>query len=254
MKVADTNSQPWISEGGLLGMTAEKIGDNATIAALTAHRESYITDYDFAAMAKAGINHVRLPIGWWTFASPPGAAPELISDACYPEKKFVTVSAPMLETLLRQGQRAGLRFLIDMHAMPCGSSDGTYNGVFPADPVFFSNSTAQALGLAVIKNMMVWYKGLPKDLIADKTVLGFTLLNEPGLGVVQGGGPPPRPGNAGLPNNKPVLAWLKQAVQVFQEAISPCTFGPHPMPGVSDCPLLYMNMHEVRVSDCPLLY
>jgi hypothetical protein len=49
----------------------------------------------------------------------------------------------MLETILRQGQRSGVKFLVDMHAMPCGSSDGTYNGVFPANPHFFSNSSAQ---------------------------------------------------------------------------------------------------------------
>jgi hypothetical protein len=248
LKVSDTLSEPWISEGGLLGNTAAKIGDNATIAALNAHRESFLTDYDFTAMAAAGIDHVRLPIGWWAFATPPGAASRLISDPCYPEKKFVTVSAPMLESLLRQGQKAGLKFLIDMHAMPCGASDGTYNGVFPADPIFFSNSSAQALGLTVIKNMMAWYKGLPNDLIADKTVWAFTLLNEPGLGVVQGGSPGPRVGNTGIADNKPILAWLKKALNVYDEAIAPCSSGAHPLPGMTDCPLLYMNLHEVRIA------
>ena len=43
---------------------------------------------------------------------------------------------PAIGTVLRlaRAQRNGVKFLIDMHAMPCGSSDGTYNGVFPADP------------------------------------------------------------------------------------------------------------------------
>ena len=36
-----------------------RLQDTATIAAMTAHREQYITDHDFARMAEAGITTVR---------------------------------------------------------------------------------------------------------------------------------------------------------------------------------------------------
>jgi hypothetical protein len=81
-------------------------------------------------------------------------------------------------------------------------------GVFPSDPVFFSNSSARELGLLVVRNMLSWYKGLRPELQA--AVYGFTLLNEPGLGVVRGGAPPPRPGNTALPDNQLILRWLAQ--------------------------------------------
>ena len=107
------------------------------VDALNSHRESYITEYDFAQMASLGIQHgnaglpvavptpaplfpdlevaadamdcrnppVRLPVGWWVFASSPlPVESTLLPDPCYPEQQFVTVSAGMMDTLLRQGQ------------------------------------------------------------------------------------------------------------------------------------------------------
>ena len=84
-------------------------------------------------MSAAGIKYVRLALGWWVFASDPNSitTPTIIPDVCYPTtKRFVTVPGPFLTTLLRQGQRSNVSFLLDMHAMPCGASDGTYNGVY----------------------------------------------------------------------------------------------------------------------------
>ena len=85
---------PWFAEGGLIGTTAARIGDAATIRALTAHRETYITEHDFVRMAAAGIKYVRLAVGWWVFASDPSTitSPSIIPDLCYPAtKRFVTV-------------------------------------------------------------------------------------------------------------------------------------------------------------------
>ena len=241
-KLSSDLIDPWLSEGALIGKSAVRNGANTTVDALTAHRESYITEYDFAQMASVGVEHVRLAVGWWVFASNPlPARAGLLPDPCYPDLQFVTVSAGMLETILKQGQRHGVKFLIDMHAMPCGSSDGTYNGVFPRNPQFFSNTTAKAIGLGVIRNMLSWYKDLPADL--QSTVWAFTLLNEPGLGVVNGGdgtgGSHVRPGNTALPNNKPVLAWLGEAVQVFKQELSALIASKSAV-----MPLLYMNLHE----------
>jgi hypothetical protein len=139
---------------------------------------------------------------------------------------------------------------------------------------FFSNATAKARGLQVVRNMMAWYKGLAVDL--QSTVWAFTcppgwrasarcvllivdgfgwcfytgvqplegpfwrlwvraVLNEPGLGVVSNGkginGGGVRKGNTALSNNKPVRAWLAQAVAIFKQETSP--FG-------AARPLLYM--------------
>ena len=106
---------PWLSEGTLLGQSAARNGANVTIDALNSHREGYITGYDFAQMASVGIQHVRLPVGWWVFASSPlPAESALLPDPCYPAQKFVTVSSDMMTTLLRAGQRHGIKFLVTL--------------------------------------------------------------------------------------------------------------------------------------------
>ena len=235
LMVDDALVEPWISEGGLLNATAAAIGEAETIQALTMHRLTYIKDDDFDAMVANGIRYVRLPIGWWTFADPPQVESRIIPDLCYPDKRFVTIPSGMLLRLLRMGQRVGIRFLVDLHAMPCGSSDGTYNGVYPADPIFFTDPNARELGLRVIRNMIDWYLGLPEDLF-DGTVWGFTVLNEPGLGLIL---PDRRPGVTGLANAAPVVSWLTEAVALFEQALHP------EGPASVDGPKLYMNLVEV---------
>lgn len=223
---------PWLSEGGLIGTTAARIGDEATIAAMTVHRESYITEYDFAHMAANGVKYARLAFGWWVFASNPAEVETttLIPDPCYPELRFATVPGSFLTALMEQAGRHNVSILFDLHAMPCGSSDGTYNGVFPNDPIFFTDTGASKLGLEVVANMMEWWVGLPPSLKA--VVHGFTVLNEPGLGLVGG----TREGVTPLPGgNTSIVAWLKEAVDVFSNVALNADVAP---------PLLYMNLHE----------
>ena len=54
----------------------------------------------------------------------------VISDPCYATKKFVTLSTTAWDGLLDRFAKHGIRMLIDLHAMPCGSSDASYNGVY----------------------------------------------------------------------------------------------------------------------------
>lgn len=214
---------PWLSEGALLGTTAARIGDEATIAAMETHRETYITEYDFQDMAANGVEYARLAFGWWAFASNPSSVETttLIPDPCYPELKFATVPGSFLTSLMEQAGRHNIKILFDLHAMPCGSSDGTYNGIYPNKPVFYSN--ASQLGLDVVGNMMDWWKDLSSDL--KDVVHGFTVLNEPGLGMV-----------GSLPGgNASIVAWLKEAVQKFEDVALNADVPP---------PLLYMNLHE----------
>eukprot|EP01065_Artemidia_motanka_P035653 TRINITY_DN43553_c0_g1_i1.p1 TRINITY_DN43553_c0_g1~~TRINITY_DN43553_c0_g1_i1.p1 ORF type:complete len:520 (+),score=145.98 TRINITY_DN43553_c0_g1_i1:58-1560(+) len=224
---------PWFSEGQLCDTSAARRGDDALIAAMRAHREAYITEFDFQLMQEHGVRYVRLPVGWWVFDS--AQLPEtesMVTDLCYPDRRFVTVSNGYLTALLQMAVRHGVSFLLDMHAMPCGSADGTYNGVFPKDPIFFLNAKARAKGVEVVRNMVRWYKGLPDDLKA--AVHGFTVLNEPGHLIVE----PLVPGRPRVTggNLSVVLSWLSAAVDAYEAELSPSAS--------SAPPLLYMNLIE----------
>ncbi len=80
---------------------------------MTAHYDTFITEQDFANIAGAGLNWVRLPIGFWaleTYANEPfleGVAWEYVLKA------------------IKWARKYGLRINLDLHAVP-GSQNG-YN-------------------------------------------------------------------------------------------------------------------------------
>ena len=173
-------------------------------------------------MSIHGVNTVRLNIGWWAFHSWPLPKEEtIVTDPCYSNKTFVTLSSRFLDTWMDRFAENGIKVLLDLHAMPCGSSDGTYNGVFPETPLFFSNEKAQAMGLGVVSNMLSWYKNLsPKQQAA---VHGFTLMNEPGHQMVP----------SIIPTAAPIVNWLRNAVTIYESKV---------VTGVPNPPLLYLNL------------
>ena len=50
---------------------------------------------------------------------------------------FATIPRDWLAQFLVRCSRHGIRVLIDLHAFPGGSSQGTYNGVSSAAAIFF---------------------------------------------------------------------------------------------------------------------
>jgi hypothetical protein len=153
-------------------------GAEQTIALFRKHRQTYITDTDFEAMSKAGLKIMRVPLGWWAFPTYPLAkTEEIVSDMCYPDNKLVTIGSDMLMATLNAAKEGGIQLLLDLHAMPCGQSDGTYNGIFPEPPIFWEREDAKDYALEVITNMLSWYSDLPSDM--QDVIHGFTLVNEP---------------------------------------------------------------------------
>lgn len=75
------------------------------------HRKEYITEQDFAAIARMGLNTVRIPIPYFIF----GDRPPFIG--CLQE----------LDMAFDWAERWGLKILIDLHTVP-GSQNGFDNG------------------------------------------------------------------------------------------------------------------------------
>ncbi|PWN51778.1 glycoside hydrolase [Violaceomyces palustris] len=98
-----TLSQRYLSEGGASNLRAKMVE----------HYESFITEQDFAAVAAAGLNWIRLPIGFWAL--------ETYDDEPFLEK----VSWNYVLKAIQWARKYGLRINIDLHAVP-GSQNG-YN-------------------------------------------------------------------------------------------------------------------------------
>jgi len=76
------------------------------------HYKTFITEYDFAQMAGAGLNFIRLPLPWWALGPTWGDEPFLAQVSWqYALKAF------------KWARKYGLRVNLDLHTMP-GSQNG----------------------------------------------------------------------------------------------------------------------------------
>ncbi|KAF8335342.1 glycoside hydrolase family 5 protein, partial [Cantharellus anzutake] len=88
--------------------------DRATAAAtLQSHWDTFYTESDFAAIAAAGLNHVRIPIGYWAFDTSGG-------------EPFISGQYPYLLKAVGWARNQGLFVIIDVHGLP-GSQNGFDN-------------------------------------------------------------------------------------------------------------------------------
>ncbi|KAJ7070741.1 glycoside hydrolase family 5 protein [Mycena amicta] len=129
-------------------------------AALTAHWNTFITDSDFAAIKAAGLNHVRLPIGYWAFEVGPG-------------EPYIQGQLPYLSKAITWATNHGLKLIIDLHGAP-GSQNGFDNsGHRISFPTWHSNNTNVQRTDAIIKTIA----NMVKDNSANVPIIAP--LNEP---------------------------------------------------------------------------
>ena len=74
------------------------------------HWSSWITEEDFGQIASAGLNFVRIPIGYWSVIPMPG-------------DPYVAGAYAWMGKALDWAQGAGLKVMIDLHGAP-GSQNG----------------------------------------------------------------------------------------------------------------------------------
>jgi len=97
-------------------------------SALQSHWNSFYSESDFAAIAAAGLNHVRIPIGYWAFQVGPG-------------EPFIQGQLPFLQKAITWAGNHGLKVIVDLHGAP-GSQNGFDNsGQRMSFPHWHSNAT-----------------------------------------------------------------------------------------------------------------
>ena len=80
----------------------QTLGKDEAHSRLSSHWNSWITEDDFKQIAAAGMNHVRIPIGYWS-VSPLDGDP------------YVQGAYDILKQSLNWASSAGLKVLIDLH-------------------------------------------------------------------------------------------------------------------------------------------
>lgn len=133
------------------------------------HRDSFITEQDFAEIAAAGLNAVRIPVGYWIvgFDNSGGGEPDNW-------KVFAPGGLAYLDRAIREwGCRQGVAVMISIHAAK-GSQNGNDNSS-PDDPghTYWSQYPENVRNtLDVVQFLAARYKN-------DPAFLGIGLLNEP---------------------------------------------------------------------------
>ncbi|CAE7119219.1 unnamed protein product [Rhizoctonia solani] len=130
---------------------------NAAHAKLVAHWDNWITESDFAAIAAAGLNHVRIPIGYWAF--------DISGGEPYHQGQY-----PYLLKAVQWARNHGVKVL-----------NGFDNSGKKGAVTWHTNSQNVARTNAIIKTLAAEFS---KEEYAD-TVTSIAPLNEP-AGFVSG--------------------------------------------------------------------
>ncbi|CAK0827489.1 unnamed protein product, partial [Prorocentrum cordatum] len=234
--------EPWKSEGTL----TKQLGEDA-VSAITEFRNTYITEDDWRQAAAAGITSVRVPITWAAFADALAeAAPDaygkhdpdldtvIVPDPFYSESlAFATIPRNFLRTILDNASRHNLTVIWGgrwIHCFMGGSSNGTYNGIWPNSPQFWqghfnigntSTSLTEA-GIWIVQALIRWVEeGLSHE--QRNTISGLCLMNEPAH----------LSWGEGWADQEQTLDWVRRAMDLFR-------WSSLPQRGVS----LYVNLVE----------
>lgn len=130
------------------------LGDDAD-SRLKKHRDTWITENDFNTMKKNGVNHIRIPVGYWDFVeSPP----------------YVFGGMKYIDLAVQWASMYGMTVLIDLHGAP-GSQNGQDHSGHAGDITW-----AEPKNVAQTVNIL--------GMIAERysnidNVWGIELLNEP---------------------------------------------------------------------------
>ncbi|KJA23279.1 glycoside hydrolase family 5 protein [Hypholoma sublateritium FD-334 SS-4] len=131
---------------------------------MEAHYKTFITEQDFADIAAAGLNYVRIPLGFWAI--------ETIND----EPFLVGTSWKYFLKAIEWGRKYGIRIFLDLHALP-GSQNG-WNHSGKSGSVNFMNGV---MGLANAERTLTYLRIITEFISQPqyRDVVGiFGIVNE----------------------------------------------------------------------------
>lgn len=172
------------------------------------HRRSYVSPIDFARIRALGLKKIRLPLTWCINYDKPysirgksfegkdqdatiGTSPSLVDDPFendpafnpkgmrIPCDKWASIPIKVVEEVLEVAADFGIQVLLDLHAFPGGSSAGTFNGVWPLNPRFWTAHFKENF-TTIIVQLLDWMEALGrKNPKAFAGLYGLSPMNEP---------------------------------------------------------------------------
>ncbi|TVY26751.1 Glucan 1,3-beta-glucosidase [Lachnellula hyalina] len=139
-----------------------KLGTTAAYNILKPHWDSWVTFADFQKIADAGFNTVRIPIGYWAYASLENG------------ETYTPGAAPYIDAAIDWARGTGLKIWIDLHGAP-GSQNGFDNSGQRMDKPTWQSGDSVAQTLSVLETISNKYAQAQYQ----DVVVAIELLNEP---------------------------------------------------------------------------
>lgn len=136
------------------------LGKDEASNRLNQHWSTFYTEQDFYDIASYGLNHVRIPIGYWAYIQ-------------FDDDPYVFGADIYLEQAIGWARNAGLKVWIDLHGAP-GSQNGFDNSGL-RDSINWQNGNNVDITLSVLN--IISQKYGTEDY--SDVVVGIELLNEP---------------------------------------------------------------------------
>jgi aryl-phospho-beta-D-glucosidase BglC (GH1 family) len=152
------SSELWAGAGDSavdLYTLCESLGQEEATRRMKNHWASWFTEDDFKTMAANGVNHIRIPMGYWDMVQ------------SYP---YVFGGAQYIDKGIEWAQKYGMTVLVDLHGAPGSQNGQDHSGHSGA--INWSDPANVALTVDVLDMMAArWSR--------EENVWGFELLNEP---------------------------------------------------------------------------
>ncbi|KAL4810746.1 glycoside hydrolase superfamily [Aspergillus unguis] len=159
--------EPWITphlfddagDGAVDEYTfGEVLGAEDAASRLSEHWNSFITDEDFSLIAEAGLNYVRIPIGYWAVAPIEG-------------EPYVHGQLEYLDNAVNWARDNGLKVIVDLHGAP-GSQNG-FDNSGRRGPIEWQQGDT-------VKQTLLAFEVLAQRYLPDSDVVtAIEALNEP---------------------------------------------------------------------------
>ncbi len=137
---------------------ASLVGPEQAVAFWRRFRDVFIAERDFALIADAGFDHVRLPINARIVMDESGA--------------FLEEGFALIERAVAWSEKNGLRILLDLHGAPGGQTGTNIDDSEHGRPELFMDPTFRRHTIAL-------WEEIARRFRSREAVLGYDLLNEP---------------------------------------------------------------------------
>jgi len=141
------------------------------------HFETWVSEEDIQALHRAGITHLRIPVGHWMVMSQ--------EELDLYEEPYLNGTWKYFIRAVKWAKEYNMKIVLDLHTAPGSQNSWDHSGrVGPAN--WGKNGTLERT-LQYLERFAIRIKNLEHDSKRNDTVIGIGILNEPATFFLEGG-------------------------------------------------------------------